>query len=210
MNLQQIVATLTQFCRYDPVFAPQGEHVEAAVGLGPSSSQSTSALPEYQPPSVLQGDTEQTGEEHVEAAVGLGLPSSQSTSALPEYQPPSVLQGDTEQTGEEHVEAAVGLGLPSYQSTSTLPEYQPPSVLRGDTEQTDEEHVYTSALKELGDSENRVPTYASNQLCHSPPRWKAVAQYKGVRSSAEASSKKAAKHSASKALWLQLGNSTLL
>ncbi|KAJ5192103.1 hypothetical protein N7449_008245 [Penicillium cf. viridicatum] len=186
------------------------EDIRAAVSLGPPSSQSTSTPPEYQPPSDFQGDTEQTDEEDVRAAVSLGPPSSQSTSTPPEYQPPSDFQGDTEQTDEEDVRAAVSLGPPSSQSTSTPPEYQPPSDFQGNTEQTDEEHVYTSALKELGDSEYCLPTYILTRLCHSPPRWEAVAQYKGVRSSAEASSKRAAKHSASKALWLQLGNSTLL
>ncbi|CAI7580932.1 unnamed protein product [Penicillium glandicola] len=103
LDLSQIVATLTSFCRYDPVFASRGEHVETVVSPGPPPSQSTSASPEYQPPSDFQRDTEQTGEEHVNAAVGLGTPSSQSTSASPEYQPPSNFQGNTEPTDEEHV-----------------------------------------------------------------------------------------------------------
>jgi hypothetical protein len=109
-----------------------------------------------------------------------------------------------------HVKATVSLGPPSSQATSTPPDYQPPSNFQGNTAQTDEEHVYTSALKNLRDSEYCLPTYNLTQSCYSPARWEAIAQYKGVKSSAEASSKKAAKHSASKALWLQLGNSTLL
>ncbi|CAI7585106.1 unnamed protein product [Penicillium discolor] len=210
LGLQQIVATLTSFCRYDPDFASRGEHVNAAVGLGPSSSQSTSTPADYQPPNGFQGDTEQTDEEHVNAAVGLGPSLSQSTSTPPEYQTPNGFQGDTEQTDEEHVNAAVGLGPSLSQSTSTPPEYQTPSDAQINMEQIYDDHVYTTALKEMGDAEYCLPTYRLIPLCYSPPRWEAVAQYKGVRSSAEAFSKRAAKHSASKALWLQLGNSTLL
>ena len=72
-------------------------------------------------------------------------------------------------------------------------------------EQICEDHKYTSALKEMGDSECSSPDYSLIRLGFDPPRWCAVAQYRGVKSSAEASSKRAAKHSASKSLWLQMG-----
>ena len=79
-----------------------------------------------------------------------------------------------------------------------------------DTEQTCEDHIYTSALKEMGDTEGVSPTYTLDRLSLEPPKWGATAQYKRFKSFSEGSSKKAAKHSASKALWLKLGKSTIL
>ncbi|OQE39986.1 hypothetical protein PENCOP_c006G00451 [Penicillium coprophilum] len=74
-----------------------------------------------------------------------------------------------------------------------------------DTQHIREDHEYTSALKEMGDSECHSPKYTLIRLGFDPPRWSAVVQYRGTQSSAKASSKKAAKHSASKSLWLQMG-----
>ena len=78
------------------------------------------------------------------------------------------------------------------------------------TEQTYEDHMYTSALKEMGDTEGVSPTYTLNRLSLEPSKWGATAQYKQFKSFSEGSSKRAAKHSASKALWLKLGKSTIL
>ncbi|KAJ5896412.1 uncharacterized protein N7473_005811 [Penicillium subrubescens] len=47
-----------------------------------------------------------------------------------------------------------------------------------DTEQTCEDHMYTSALKEMGDTEGVSPTYTLNRLSLEPPKWGATAQYK--------------------------------
>lgn len=81
---------------------------------------------------------------------------------------------------------------------------------RTNTEMTCEDHMYTSALKEIGDIEGFSPTYTLNRLSLTPSKWGATAQYKRFKTFAEGTSKKAAKHSASKALWLMLGKSAIL
>lgn len=79
------------------------------------------------------------------------------------------------------------------------------------TEETEvEEHFYTSALKELGDAEGSLPTYTSTQVSYQPIRWKVTVHYRDFRSSAEASSSRAAKHSASKSLWIQMGKRVIV
>jgi hypothetical protein len=72
------------------------------------------------------------------------------------------------------------------------------------TMQSQDDHIYTTALKEMGDAESCSPHYYMTPLSLEPPRWSAVVEYKGYKSSAEGSTKKAAKHSASRALWLQM------
>jgi hypothetical protein len=81
---------------------------------------------------------------------------------------------------------------------------------RTNTEQTYEDYMYTSALKEMGDIEGFSPTYTLNRLSLEPSKWGATAQYKQFKSFSEGISKRAAKHSASKALWLKLGKSAIL
>ncbi|OQE41378.1 hypothetical protein PENCOP_c005G03927 [Penicillium coprophilum] len=177
--------------------------VESGVSFGPFSSQSPSSLPGYQPPSGTQGNTEQTDEGPVESGVSFGPPSSQSPSSLPGYQSPSGTQGNTAQTDEAYVEAGVSFDSSSSQSTSTLPDYQPQNILQW-TERPGEEQAYTIYLKELGDSEGFLPAYTPTQLSYTPSRWRVVAQYRGLSSSGEAISIKAAKHLASRGLWMQL------
>ena len=72
-----------------------------------------------------------------------------------------------------------------------------------------EEHVYTSALKEFGDAEGFLPSYDRTQVSLQPIRWRVTVHYRDFQSSAEASSRKAAKHSASKSLWLQMGKGVI-
>ncbi|CAI7580942.1 unnamed protein product [Penicillium glandicola] len=89
-------------------------------------------------------------------------------------------------------------------------EYQQSVNAQMNMEQIYDDHVYTTALKEMGDAEYCSPNYKLIRLAYDPPRWGAEAQYKQVRSSAEASSKRAAKHSASKALWLQIRGKSVM
>ncbi|KAJ5364458.1 uncharacterized protein N7496_010171 [Penicillium cataractarum] len=86
--------------------------------------------------------------------------------------------------------------------------YRSPDELRL-TQQTYDDFVYTSALKEMGDMESCVPRYTLKRMVVEPPKWRAIVQYRDLQSFAEASSKKAAKHSASKSLWFQMGKSPL-
>ncbi|KAJ5323211.1 hypothetical protein N7476_001811 [Penicillium atrosanguineum] len=79
-----------------------------------------------------------------------------------------------------------------------------------DAEHTYEDHMYTSALKEIGDIEGVSPTYTLNRLSLEPSKWGATAQYKQFKSFSEGSSKRVAKHSASKALWLKIGKGAIL
>lgn len=81
---------------------------------------------------------------------------------------------------------------------------------RTNTKPTNEDYRYTSALKEMGDIEGFLPTYTLNRLSLEPPRWGATARYKQLTSFSEGISKRVAKHSASKALWLKLGKSAIL
>lgn len=73
-----------------------------------------------------------------------------------------------------------------------------------------EEHVYTSALKEFGDSQGVLPSYDPTQVSFQPIRWRVTVHYRDFQSSAEASSRKAAKHSASKTLWLKMGKGVIV
>ncbi|KAJ5701038.1 hypothetical protein N7488_008586 [Penicillium malachiteum] len=77
------------------------------------------------------------------------------------------------------------------------------------TQQISDDFVYTSALKEMGDMESCVPRYTLKRMVIQPPKWRAIVQYRDLQSFAEASSKKAAKHSASKSLWFLMGKSPL-
>ena len=83
-----------------------------------------------------------------------------------------------------------------------------PGTLRK-TQHICHDYVYTSALKEMGEAEGLLPHYTSKQISLQPPTWGVTVHYGGFRVSAEASSKKSAKHSASKYLWLQMGKSLL-
>lgn len=86
--------------------------------------------------------------------------------------------------------------------------YQSPDEFqRG--QKTCDDFVYTSALKEMGDMESCLPRYTLKRTVIDPPKWRAIVQYRDLQSFAEASSKKAAKHSASKSLWFQMGKSPL-
>ncbi|KAJ5594038.1 uncharacterized protein N7459_000246 [Penicillium hispanicum] len=67
------------------------------------------------------------------------------------------------------------------------------------------DHAYTSALKEMGDAESCLAQYTLKKMRFEPPMWGATVYYRDHQSYAEATSKKAAKHSASKSLWLQMG-----
>ncbi|KAL2706058.1 hypothetical protein AAEP93_001308 [Penicillium crustosum] len=110
---------------------------------------------------------------------------------------------------EQHVAAKMS-NEPSISLSNTRnAENRRLSDVQNDTDQIYEDHKYTSALKEMGDSECSSPDYSLIRLGFDPPRWCAVAQYRGVKSSAEASSKRAAKHSASKSLWLQMGKGSI-
>ncbi|KAJ5159296.1 uncharacterized protein N7500_008947 [Penicillium coprophilum] len=178
-------------------------HVESGVSFESSSSQSPSSLPGYQSASGTQGNTEQTDERHIDSGVSFESSSSQSTAALPGYQSASGIEEDTEQTDERHIDSGASFESSSSQPTSSLPDYQPQNILRW-TEQPGGEHAYTSYLKEFGDSEGFLPTYTSTKLSHYPSRWRVVAQYRGFSSFGEAISIRAAKHLASKDLWMQL------
>lgn len=84
-----------------------------------------------------------------------------------------------------------------------------PGKLHRNTENGCDDSRYTIALKEMGDSEFISPKYDLVPLSLDPPRWGANVQYKAFRSQGEANSKKAAKHCASKALWLEMGHEAL-
>lgn len=64
---------------------------------------------------------------------------------------------------------------------------------------------YTQRLWEEGLSSGQLPTVAEEMLCTFPPRHKLILTYRGVRGEGEASTKKQAKHIASKHICQQLG-----
>lgn len=81
--------------------------------------------------------------------------------------------------------------------------------LHGKPKKDHDGNQYTSALKEMGDAECILPVYNLISLSLCPPKWGATVHFKGISSYAEAYSKKAAKHSASKALWLKMGQNVI-
>jgi len=64
---------------------------------------------------------------------------------------------------------------------------------------------YTMALKEFGDAEGREPRYSITQLSLVPPIFQAVVRFDGSTYEGEASTKRKAKHLASKCACSGLG-----
>lgn len=93
-------------------------------------------------------------------------------------------------------------------SSSTSDSNEPPGPLRK-SQQNYDDYLYTSALKEMGENDGFSPHYTSEQVCFQPPKWRVTVLYRDFQFSAEASSKKAAKHSASKSMWLEMGENLL-
>lgn len=107
-----------------------------------------------------------------------------------------------------HYESNSSTREPERRSSSPNASEEIPGSLRK-SQHICHDYVYTSALKEMGECEGILPHYTSKQISLQPPTWGVTVHYGGFRISAEASSKKSAKHSASKYLWLQMGKSLL-
>ncbi|KAJ5263825.1 hypothetical protein N7478_011430 [Penicillium angulare] len=110
---------------------------------------------------------------------------------------------------ESHYDQHNGNNRDSEETSSTRSDFYQSSDELQKTQQTYDDFIYTTALKEMGDTESYLPRYTLKRIVLEPPRWGATVQYKDLQSYAEANSKKAAKHSASKSLWLQMGKPLL-
>ncbi|KAJ5771951.1 hypothetical protein N7520_002480 [Penicillium odoratum] len=189
-RIMTIMNILTAFCPCYPESTSQKEDIATSMINGISSPQPATDLTERQSPSPQ--------------------PATDLAERHSPTPPPAMEHTDRHSPSQQPVMGHAERQSPSPQRTMERPEHHPPGDAQINTGQTHDDHEYTTALKEKGDAESYSPHYDVTPLSLEPPRWSAVVEYNGYRSSAEGSTKKAARHSASKALWLQMTGSSVI
>ena len=84
------------------------------------------------------------------------------------------------------------------------------SIVHNDIEDAEDMASYTMRLKELGDEDNEFIVYEDERVRFEPPWWRCTVNFRDVRGIGEGPKKRTAKHRASKAAWLQLGEPALV
>jgi hypothetical protein len=181
LSPEQIIASLSQFYQHKPATSSQETANSSQETANPSQETANPSQETANPSQETANPSQETANPSQETA----NPSQETNTATTE---PDI----------------------SPQSDSSYGEDPQLRESRTNTEQTYEDYMYTSALKEMGDIEGSSPTYTFNRLSLEPSKWGATVQYKQSTSFSEGISKKAAKHSASKALWLKLGKGAIL
>jgi hypothetical protein len=74
-----------------------------------------------------------------------------------------------------------------------------------EVENTSDNSQFTSKLKEKGDQESLIPEYNTVSIRVHPPMWRVIVTYGEKTAEAQSRSKRAAKHEASRKMFLQLG-----